>query len=66
MIGGRRQAQRDFIDALSKAGYLDCDHRRDPANTNKEQRLGEFWFDYVYDGFFMRRSENAIPEAKRR
>lgn len=67
---GRRQAQRDLIDALHKGGYLDldcCSDDEDDLNKmDKEKRLGEYWYDYVYDGFFMKRSENAIPEAKRR
>lgn len=33
---------------------------------NKERRLAEFWNDYVCDGYFMGRSENAIPEATQR
>lgn len=62
------QAQRDLIDALYKGGYLDLEmeDEDDLSKIDKEKRLGEFWFDYVYDGFFMKRSENAIPEAKRR
>lgn len=65
------QAQRDLIDALHKGGYLDLDCSEDEGDMgldriDKEKRLGEYWYDYVYDGFFMKRSENAIPEAKRR
>lgn len=47
------------MDAYSEGEY-------GPSRMDKENRLGEYWFDYVYDGFFMKRSENAMPEAKRR
>eukprot|EP00903_Cladosiphon_okamuranus_P008140 g7839.t1 len=65
------KAQRDLINALHKGGYLDLDRPEDEDEVDfdridKEKRLGEYWYDYVYDGFFMKRSENAIPEAKRR
>ncbi|CAN0415185.1 unnamed protein product, partial [Ectocarpus sp. 8 AP-2014] len=61
-FAAENKAQRDLKEALHKAGYLDANS----SDPDKEHRLGEFWFDLVYDGFFMKRSENAIPEAKRR
>ncbi|CBJ31832.1 hypothetical protein Esi_0286_0027 [Ectocarpus siliculosus] len=61
-FAAENKAQRDLKEALHKVGYLDADS----SDPDKEHRLGEFWFDLVYDGFFMKRSENAIPEAKRR
>ncbi|CAM9992239.1 unnamed protein product, partial [Hapterophycus canaliculatus] len=56
------QAQRDLTAALDKAGYIDLSC----SDPDSERRLSGFWFDFVYEGFYMRRSENAIPEAKRR
>ncbi|CAN0092805.1 unnamed protein product [Pylaiella littoralis] len=56
------KAQRDLNDALHQAGYLDLNS----PDYDGEKRLGGYWFDNVYGGFYMRRSENAIPEAKRR
>eukprot|EP00752_Nemacystus_decipiens_P016029 g14331.t1 len=59
------KAQRDLIDALRKAGYLQWNSDDDLSKIDKEKRLGEYWFDHLYTGFYMRRSENAIPDAKK-
>lgn len=56
------QAQRDLTQALGDAGYLNLRG----ADLDGEERLAGYWFDNVYTGFYMRPSENAIPEAMRR
>lgn len=58
-----QQAQADLKDALDKAGYLSLAGK---GPDDSDHKLGEFWFDKVYDGFFLKRSASAIPEAERR
>ncbi|CAM9386041.1 unnamed protein product [Laminaria digitata] len=61
-VGGN-EAQADLKDALDKAGYLSLAGK---GPDDSDHKLGEFWFDKVYDGFFLKRSASAIPEAERR
>ncbi|CAN0226859.1 unnamed protein product [Scytosiphon promiscuus] len=47
------------MDALSRAGYLYLDDDADVHHRNEEKRLGGFWFDYVYSGFYMSRKPSV-------
>lgn len=51
--------------ALTKETKAEQDVRH-MNKVNNEKRLAGFWDDYVCDGFFMPRSEHAIPEATQR
>ncbi|CAN0565063.1 unnamed protein product [Ectocarpus sp. 12 AP-2014] len=56
------QAPQWLTAELQRVGYVraDCDV------FSEDQKLSECCFDYICDGFSLRRSENVIPESKRR
>lgn len=57
------QVQAELKVALEGAGYLRVSGK---GLGDTDHKLGEFWFDKLYEGLFMRRVESVIPEAKRR
>lgn len=57
-----RQAMEDLKNALQEAGYINMYD----TSRSGEEHIAYFWFDYIYDNFYGKSSEKAMPHAERR